>query len=121
MSRRESCQAPALRAQATAFIVRHFAAVVQTDAFAELVSERSRPLLLALLREVGTVVSPAGLAASDGLLGVAGGLPAGEEEIQHGARFPPFVVTSYAWCALPCLPARGLAPLSSAFPCPAAG
>jgi len=45
----------------------------------------------------------------------------GREEIQHGARFPPFVVTSYAWCALPCLPARGLAPLSSAFPCPAAG
>ena len=77
MSRLESCQAPALRAQATAFIVRHSAAVVQTDAFAETVSERSRPLLLALLREVGTVVSPAGLAASDGLLGVAGGLPAG--------------------------------------------
>ena len=21
------------------------------------------------------------------------------EEIQHGPRFPPFVVTSYAWCA----------------------
>ncbi|EOD19314.1 hypothetical protein EMIHUDRAFT_458743 [Emiliania huxleyi CCMP1516] len=77
LSAADSYQAPALRAQATAFIVRHFAAVVQTDAFAELVSERSRPLLLALLREVGTVVSPAGLAASDGLLGVAGGLPAG--------------------------------------------
>ena len=31
----------------------------------------------------------------------------GVEEIQHGVRFPPFVVTSYAWCELPRRPARG--------------
>ena len=58
-----------LRQHCVSFMVEHFAQVVKTEGFVELISVQSRPLVIQVLEELARRITPPSSSHAHGLLG----------------------------------------------------